>query len=77
MTIEKIKNKINDNINKKVVIKYNGSRNKTEVYSGVILESYNYVFIVKLDGEKTMSFSYVDVLTKSIEVKFLAIWVHN
>jgi uncharacterized protein Veg len=24
-----------------------------------------------------MSFSYVDVLTKSIEVKFLAIWVHN
>ena len=73
MTIEKIKNNIDSKLGDNVKIIYNGSRNKTEVYNGVILESYNYVFIVKLDGEKTMSFSYVDVLTKSIEVKFLAI----
>lgn len=70
MTIEKIKNKIDDNINKKVMIKYNGSRNKIEIYNGIILESYNYIFVVKLEDDKTMSFSYVDVLTKSIEVDF-------
>lgn len=70
MTIEKIKESIDSNINKKVVIKYNGSRNKTEIYNGTLMESYNYVFIVKLNTEETMSFSYVDVLTRSIEVKF-------
>jgi len=70
MTIEKIKNKIDDNLNKEVIIKYNGSRNKKETYKGVIQESYNYIFIVKLESKKTISFSYVDVLTKIIELKF-------
>ena len=70
MTIEKIKNKIDDNINKKVVIKYNGSRNKKEEYSGIISETYNYIFIIKTDSDEVKSFSYRDVLTNTIELFF-------
>ncbi len=70
MTIDKIKNIIVDNIGNKVKIIHNGSRNKVEEYSGVIVETYNYIFIVKLDTKETMSFSYTDVLTNCIELNF-------
>lgn len=70
MTIDKIKNKIINNIGNKVKIVYNGSRNRVEEYSGVIVETYNYIFIVRLDTRETMSFSYTDVLTSCIELNF-------
>lgn len=77
MTIDKIKNKIINNIGNKVKIVYNGSRNRVEEYSGVIVETYNYIFIVRLDTRETMSFSYTDVLTSCIELNFAkSIWVY-
>ncbi len=70
MTLEKIKNNIDNNLGKPVKIVYNGSRNKILEYNGVIVETYNYIFIVKLDDREMMSFSYTDVLTNSILIKF-------
>lgn len=70
MTIDKIKNKVVNNLGNKVKIIYNGSRNKVEEYNGVIVETYNYIFIVRLDTKETMSFSYIDVLTNCIELNF-------
>lgn len=70
MTLEKIKNNIDSNLGKPVKIVYNGSRNKILEYNGVIVETYNYIFIVKLDDREMMSFSYTDVLTNSILIKF-------
>lgn len=70
MTLEKIKNNIDSNLGKPVKIIYNGSRNKILEYSGVIVETYNYIFIVRLNDEETMSFSYTDVLTNSISLYF-------
>lgn len=70
MTLEKIKNNIDNNLGKPVKIVYNGSRNKILEYNGVIVETYNYIFIVKLNDKEMMSFSYTDVLTNSILIKF-------
>ena len=70
MTIEKIKNNIDTKVGDNVKIICNGSRNKKEEFQGVITETYNYIFIVKLDTDETKSFSYSDVLTKTIEVFF-------
>lgn len=70
MTIKKIKDNILKNINKDVRVVYNGSRNKREVYSGIIREVYNYIFIVKLDTDEVKSFSYSDVLTGTVEIFF-------
>ena len=47
MTIEKIKNNIDSKLGDNVKIIYNGSRNKKEEYSGIISETYNYIFIIK------------------------------
>jgi len=71
VTIEKIKKRIDNNLGQFVKIIYNGSRNRIEEYNGVIVETYNYIFIVKLLNEEVVSFSYVDVLTNCIELQFL------
>ena len=70
MTIDRIKNKIDNRVGDSVKIIYNGSRNKKEEYSGVISEAYNYIFIVEMDSNERKSFSYSDVLTNTIEVFF-------
>ena len=69
MTIEKIKNNIDSNLGGNVKVIYNGSRNKKEEYSGIISETYNYIFIIKTKNEKK-SFSYRDVLTKTVRIFF-------
>ena len=46
MTIERIKDNIDNNLGEFVKVIYNGSRNKREEYSGVITETYNYIFII-------------------------------
>ena len=68
MTIEKIKNNIDSKLGDNVKIIYNGSRNKKEEYSGIISETYNYIFIIKTDSDEVKSFSYRDVLTNTIEL---------
>ena len=70
MTIEKIKNNIGSKIGDSVKIIYNGSRNKREEYSGIIAETYNFIFIIKTNDEEKKSFSYRDVLTNTVEVFF-------
>ena len=70
MTIDIIKNKINNRVGDSVKVIYNGSRNRKEEYLGIITETYNYIFIVKLDGNEKKSFNYSDVLTNTIEVFF-------
>lgn len=70
MTIDRIKNKIDNRVGDSVKVIYNGSRNRREEYSGVITETYNYIFIVEMDGNEKKSFSYSDVLTNTIEIFF-------
>ena len=70
MTIEKIKNNIDNKLGDNVKIIYNGSRNKKEEYSGIITKTYNYIFIVKLKSDEVKSFRYRDVLTNTIEIFF-------
>lgn len=70
MTIDTIKNKIDNRIGDNVKVIYNGSRHRREEYSGVISETYNYIFIIKMEGNEKKSFSYSDVLTNTIEIFF-------
>ena len=70
MNITFIKNKLDSKIGNNVKIVYNGSRNRREEYSGIISETYNYIFIVKVDNNEKKSFSYSDVLTNTIEIFF-------
>lgn len=73
MTVEEVKNKLNDYVGSKVVIKYNLGRNKYEKYTVIIKELYNYVFTVELDDDENReikSFSYSDIITKTIRIDY-------
>lgn len=69
MTINKIKDNIGSNIGKKMKVIYNGSRNKTEEYEGIISEIYDSIFILKLDSGLNKSFSYTDILVGVIDIE--------
>lgn len=70
MNIQKIRDALEQSKGIKLRFKFNGSRNQIEKFSGTIENTYNSVFLVKVnnDNEQLRSFSYVDVLTESLEI---------
>lgn len=72
MTIENVKRVLHNYIGEEVEIKYNLGRNKYEKYRVVIKELYNYVFIVEVNNpmNQIKSFSYSDVINKTIRIHF-------
>lgn len=71
MTGRSIKEQLRQHIGDTVTIKYNLGRNKYEKYDVQIKDLYNHIFTVKLKNrEEIKSFSYSDVITKTIKIYF-------
>jgi len=70
MNIDLIKEKLNSNLNKKVIVTVYGLRNKINRYEGVLYKLYPNIFSILEDG-KEKSFSYNDYITGDIKIKFL------
>lgn len=70
MNIEKIRHNLENHKGEILNFKFNGSRNQIEKFSGIIENTYNYVFLVRMydDNEQIRSFSYSDILTESLEI---------
>ncbi len=71
----KIKSDLSDNVGSKVRLRSKHGRKQFVVREGVIESIYPSIFIVKLDNQDTfspverrVSYSYADVLTKSVEL---------
>ncbi len=70
-----IKESLKDNIGSKVRLRARKGRKQVVVREGVIENTYPSIFTVKLDihndvptSERTVSYSYADVLTKTVEL---------
>lgn len=71
MTKSEIMEKLNNHIGSYVTIKYNLGRNKYEKYLVKIKELYNNIFLVELKDDNIIkSFSYNDVITKTIKIDY-------
>ena len=71
MTRTEIIEKLNCHVRRDVVIKYNLGRNKYEKYQVRIKELYSNIFLVELKKDKQIkSFSYNDVITKTIKIDY-------
>lgn len=69
MTISSVKKDLLDHLGDIVKIKYSLGRNKYEEYEAKVKELYDYVFL--LDTKfGTKSFSYIDVITKTIKIDY-------
>ena len=69
MTIDAIRDDISRKVGKNVEVIHNEGRNKIYKYNGKIIEVYPNIFIV-MDHNSKRSFSYHDVLTKTVRVSF-------
>ena len=71
----KIKSDLSDNVGHKVRLTAKKGRKQIVTCDGVIESTYNNIFTVKLEppkdfslGERRVSYSYTDVLTKTVEL---------
>ena len=68
--IRQIREQLSDYIGQKVIIKYNLGRNKYEKYNVIIKELYENIFIVEGKNSMKKSFTYIDILTKTIKIDY-------
>ena len=73
-TIASIKNDIEQHVGDKVTLRANGGRKKILVNDGVIESVYPSIFVIRLksDTQRTVTYSYSDVLTKTVQLVFPA-----
>ena len=71
-TIATIKRSIEDHVGEKVTLKANGGRKKILVNNGVIESAHPSIFVVRLesDNQRTITYSYSDVLTQTVQLYF-------
>ncbi|WP_127848440.1 Veg family protein [Lacticaseibacillus hulanensis] len=73
-TLASIKHKLDDKIGEKIMVVAQAGRKKVTRRRGVLRETFPAIFVVDLDQEENaferVSYSYADLLTKSIEVEF-------
>ena len=69
-----VRKSIENYIGKEIVVKFNKGRKKSILKKGIIEKTYPCVFVIKIendnliDCERRVSYSYTDVLTKSVEL---------
>ena len=68
MNIVNIRNYLRENVGFNIIVIYRGSRNRKEVYKGVLFSVYRNVFLIKLFNGEVKSFSYSDVLTRTVHI---------
>lgn len=65
--ITKIREKVLSYKNKKIMFKYNGSRNQTEKFEGIITKCYKNIFLIKTE-KFIKSYTYTDILIGMLEM---------
>lgn len=70
MTVDYVKKELQNHIGDTVTIKYSLGRNKYEEYDGKIKELYKHIFLIKTGKSGVKSFSYSDVITKTIRIEY-------
>lgn len=73
-TIASIKSDIKSHVGDEVTLKANGERKKILVNDGIIESVYPSIFVIRLknDTQRTVTYSYSDVLTKTVQLVFPA-----
>jgi len=79
--ISQIRKELESCVGKRIQLKANKGRKKTFVKEGIIENAYPSIFTVSFQNEynssRTASYSYTDVLTRTIEVKVMSQNMNN
>ncbi|MBL4932705.1 MULTISPECIES: Veg family protein [Clostridium] len=71
-TLASIKRDLEGHVGEKVTLKANGGRKKILVNNGILESLYPSIFVIRLesDTQRTVTYSYSDVLTKTVQLHF-------
>ena len=71
-TLANIRRDIENHVGEKVTLNANGGRKKILVNDGVIESVHPSIFVVRLDNDnqRTVTYSYSDVLTKTVSLYY-------
>lgn len=71
--LNEIRKTVEDNLGKEVILKANKGRKRIVTKKGILTDAYPSVFTVQIENEfdsiRTVSYSYTDVLTSTVELK--------
>lgn len=71
-SVNDIRQEVQSNIGKEVILKADMGRKRIKTKTGVILDAFPSVFTVKVnndfDVERTVSYSYSDILTSTVKL---------
>ena len=70
MNLDKIKEEIASLLDKEVMINVTGTRNKKQMYKGIINNVYSNIFTVLIEGSNK-SFTYSDVAIGDVKIYHL------
>lgn len=74
-TIQQIRKELESCIGRRIQLKANKGRKKIVIKEGIIENAYPSIFTVSFDNElsspRMVSYSYTDILTRTVEVKVL------
>ncbi len=68
MMIDSIKKVVKQNQGVKCSFRFHGPRNQVDEFYGVIVDLYPAIFTIETDNKKIKTFSYSDILTRSLEI---------
>ncbi|HAZ37461.1 MAG TPA: hypothetical protein DEF85_05360 [Clostridiaceae bacterium] len=72
--LDAIKNNIDGHVGERVVLRANSGRRKVIIKEGVLEKTYPNIFIIRVEGNdstsRTVSYSYSDVLTETVQLVF-------
>ncbi|MGE5579682.1 MAG: Veg family protein [Bacillota bacterium] len=71
--IEAIREKLDSHLGQKVTVRASEGRKKVFQKKGVLEKTYPSIFVVRFsddDDDRHMSWSYIDVLTDAVELRF-------
>ncbi|MGC8778012.1 MAG: Veg family protein [Candidatus Caldatribacteriaceae bacterium] len=73
-SLDQIKEWVSLIVGKEVLVEVNKGRKKTIVRKGVVENTYPFFFTLRVDVDgscQRISFNYVDILTKTVELEIL------
>ena len=73
INLQYLKNQVQENIGKKVIIKADKGRNKIITKTGIIENVFPSLFTIRIinefDQERTVSYTYTDLLTSTVQLQ--------
>lgn len=69
-----IKKDIDEHVGEKVLLKANSGRRKVMIREGILEKTYPNIFVIRVEGNdrtsRTISYSYSDILTQTVQLVF-------